>query len=57
MSKTTNDTPSRLARTTQDRELRDDELASRALTENELAHVSGGEFTVGTHLRRIYAKL
>jgi hypothetical protein len=56
MSKTTSDT-SKLACTTQDRELRDDELASRALAENELAHVSGGEFTVTTHMRRIFAKL
>jgi hypothetical protein len=52
----TNDT-SKLASTTQDRELRDDELASRALAKNELAHVSGGVFTVATHMRRIYAKL
>jgi hypothetical protein len=51
--KTTNDT-SKLACTTQDRELRDDELASRALAENELAHVSGGVFTVSTHMRRIF---
>jgi len=55
MSKT-NDT-SNLAFTTRDRELRDDELASHALAENELAYVSGGEFTVSTHMRRIYAKL
>ena len=51
MSKT-NDTSN-----TRDRELRDDELASRALAENELAYVSGGEFTVSTHMRPIYAKL
>jgi hypothetical protein len=56
MRKTTNDA-SNLACTTQDRELRDDELASRALAENELAHVSGGEFSVTTHMRRIFAKL
>jgi bacteriocin-like protein len=55
MSKT-NDT-SKLACTTQDRELRDDELASRALAENELAHVSGGVFTVTAHMRRVFAKL
>jgi hypothetical protein len=55
MSKT-NDT-SKLACTTQDRELRDYELASRALAENELAHVSGGVFTVTAHMRRIFAKL
>ena len=48
---------SKLACTTQDRELRDDELASRALAENELAHVSGGVFTVTAHMRRIFAKL
>ena len=53
MSKTPNDT-SKLACTTQDQELRDDELASRAVAENELAHVSGGVFTVSTHLRRIF---
>jgi hypothetical protein len=53
MRKTTNDT-SKLACTTQDRELRDNELASRALAENELAHVSGGVFTVSTHMRRIF---
>ena len=55
MSKT-NDT-SKLACTTQDRELRDDELASRALAKNELAHVSGGVFTVTAHMRQIFAKL
>jgi hypothetical protein len=54
MSKTTNDTSSKLACTTQDRELRDDELASRALAENELAPVSGGVFTVSAHMRRIF---
>ena len=54
MSKT-NDT-SKLACTTQDRELRDDELASRALAE-KLAHVSGGVFTVTAHMRQIFAKL
>jgi hypothetical protein len=53
MSKTTNDT-SKLACTTQDRELRDEVLASRALAENELVHVSGGVFTVSTHMRRIF---
>jgi hypothetical protein len=55
MSKT-NDT-SKLGRATEGRELRDDELASRALAENELAHVSGGVFTVTAHMRRIYTKL
>ena len=53
MSKTANDT-SKLACITQDRELRDDELVSRALAENELAHVSGGVFTVSTHMRRMF---
>jgi hypothetical protein len=46
---------SKLACTT--RKFRDDELASRALAENELAHVSGGVFTVTAHMRRIFAKL